>query len=38
MVEMLFCYSVTFGFVITSGGIDPLEAFFQVHTELAIVF
>lgn len=38
MVEKFFCYFVDiFGFVITLGGIEPLEAFFQVRTELAIV-
>lgn len=39
MVEKLFCYFVDiFGFVTTSGGVEPIEAFFQVHTEVAIVF
>lgn len=39
MVEKLFWYFVDiFGFVTTSGGVEPLEAFFQVHTEVAIVF
>lgn len=39
MVEKLFCYFVDiFGFVITLSGIEPLEVFFQVHTEVAIVF
>jgi len=39
MVEKSFCYFVDiFSFVITSGGIEQPEVFFQVHTELAIDF
>lgn len=38
-VEKLFCCFVNIlGFVITPGGEEPLDTFFQVRTELAIVF